>query len=521
MSEPTTDDYIASIQDAKANGHTYDINFDQLPDKVDQTKLVQALSEGLPDGYSQSFQQASDAGHTLNVDFSAVQPPADSMANHPILDTVEKTAELGGLAAGGMAGAGAGAMTSPVTGPVGPIMGSVAGAGLGYGAVKSGADALNRTLGYAPPKSLKDNAIDTTAEVGEGSKMQLYGEGAAAAAQGVVQGAKAAFPYAEKVLKTLPKPVADRLMANPRLPEQYSGTPGAIEDAVTSVQDGLKALKQKASSIYDDVLENVGLGNPKTPEEAALKASDPKTFRVLPPKDIGTAYLDLVTDPSISDADKLAKAVKINKAINATVKWAGAGQNVKPVSDDLAPTLQTVKDGVMSLLRSIPGGEAVVAADDTWHTMRQVYDTLQPNLADTGKATAWLTKVISDEGTASATTKQALQTLDAAVGKPLSEDAMNHIAVGLMKRPMADSMMGKMGMILALMHPGARLASLPILIGAQSPTVATAMGRGIANTGDFLASHSGMVAPALAGLYNGVKGLPTTNHSSMPSQRDD
>lgn len=521
MPEPTTEDYIKAITDAKANGHAVGLDFSNMPDGVDQATVVKALSNGLPDEYHQALMDASDGGHSINLDFSTIKPQ-DSMANHPILDTVEKTAELGGMAAGGIAGAGAGALTSPVTGPVGPLAGSVAGAGLGYGAVKSGANALNQVLGYTPAQTLGDASKEAVSAVGEGAKTQLEGEGAGAALGAGLKGAKAAFPYVAKFLKTMPKPVAERLMADPELPTKFSGTPGAIEDAVGKMQDGLKVLKEKASQIYEEALSGLGLGNPKTAEQAAEKLANFKAMKVIPPKDIGTAYLDLVTNPSISDVDKLAEAVRLNKSINATTKWAASGQQVAPVASDLAPTLQKVKDGVMNLLKSIPGGDKIIEADHAWHLMRQVYDTLQPQLADTGKATTWLTKVISDEGTASATAKAALATLDKATGSPVSSDAMNHVAVGLMKRPMAESMIGKMGMMAAILHPGGRLLTLPVAVGMQSPMLQTLAVRGGAAVNEALAgANSHMLGPMIQGLHQGVQNLPDPSRSGLPSQKDD
>lgn len=492
MSDPqvSTDDYLRAIQYAKDNGHTVNIDFSTLPDGVDSKAIASAMGNGLSEDHNNALSMASENGHTVTQDFSVT---------HPILDTVEKTAELGGMAAGGIAGAGAGALTSPVTGPVGPVAGSIAGAGLGYGAVKSGAEALNQMMGYTQPKTLGDDVSQTASDVGEGAKTQAVGMAAGTVASKGIDAVKAAYPWITNLISKVPKTVAQMFTQDPELPSKYSGSTKDIESSVKAVQDGLETLHDQASQAYSDAMDKLGLGGPKTADAAAESLSSGGGKSVNPAK-IGENWKALQTAwPQLSDSAKLQGLALINEDINANLKWAKAGQSVDPIASRLTPYLETIKTGVKKAMDALPGGQILKDADNQWHEFRQIYNTLQPNLKDTGEATKWLTNVVSDHGTATATPKALLQALDAKLGQPVADTAQKQIASNLLKQPLGTSLVGKMSMVMGLIHP-ARLATLPMAIGVQSPAVQTKVMQGAMALQGLLKASPQLAPTVTAGL---------------------
>lgn len=469
---PDTDAYIYAIQEAKAAGHTVNIDFDNLPDGVDASKVAAAAGEGLPGAHQAALSDAADNGHAASINYGAI-------LNSPY---VKQAVGLGELAADPI-GTSAEALIHPedtaesalktplgqaalpaVGGAIGGMMTGGNPLGMGGGAmVGEGAKQL-LDKSFAPELAPKSNTEAALSLAAQGVTPVAF--------EGAMSAAKSVYPWLAKMFTKLPLPVAKMFMENPDLPSQFVGSEESVGKAVGDVQQGLEALHQQASSLYGETLQKLGLAGPQTADEAAQALVNGEA-KAVSPATIGQDWKNLQTNwTALDDTDKLQELSRLNQDINSNLKWAKAGQMVDPVSSKLSPLLNTVKTGVKQALTTVPGGSDLAQADETYHEFRQLYNSLQPNMADTGKATEWLTKVVSDPSAASATPKAMLSQLDQAVGSPVGDTAQKEIAANMLKKPMADTMLGKMMGLMAVIHPG-RIESLPLVAAAQSPYMQT------------------------------------------------
>ncbi len=225
-------------------------------ESVDNTELTSRMLEKYPQ-YKSSVELPSSQ-------------PAEKQPSQ-LLDTAQKTMELGGTVFGGIAGGAAGS----ALGPAGTVAGGVAGAGLGRALGTQVGETIKRYAGESKTPSILDQFKQLGESGAQGAKDQATGEAVGAVAKPVVSWLGDAV---NKGLAKLSKwklgaSVSEKgaeIAANKRfdLPKVSEGD---IETGVSNVQKALTEAKDKAGKVLNEAKS--GLGLPVTVEErvAALK----------------------------------------------------------------------------------------------------------------------------------------------------------------------------------------------------------------------------------------------------------
>lgn len=192
----------------------------------------------------------------------------------PIMDTVQKTLELGGTVFGGIAGTAAGATTSPVTGPVGPLVGGVAGAASGRALGTATSNVIRNYMHPEQTPQLSDQFKDVGQSAVQGAKDQATGEAAGAVAKPVISSlgdfvnSGLAKLSKWKLGASVPERAAE--IAKDKKFDLPSPTKADIETGVSNVQKALTEAKSKAGAVLNKAKAQLGLPVTVAEREASI-----------------------------------------------------------------------------------------------------------------------------------------------------------------------------------------------------------------------------------------------------------
>lgn len=196
----------------------------------------------------------------------------------PIMDVVQKTAELGGTVFGGIAGAATGTLADPLIGPLGTVGGGIVGAAAGRALGTSASNVVRNYMNPAQTPSLGDQFKDVAASAAQGGKDQATGEAVGAVAKPVISSLGEAINSGLAKLSkwklgaSVPEKAAeiakDAKFNLPKVSQEE------IETGVEKVQQALTNAKDKAGSVLNKAKADVGIPVTVADKEASLLAGN-------------------------------------------------------------------------------------------------------------------------------------------------------------------------------------------------------------------------------------------------------
>lgn len=475
---------------------------------------------------------------TPAVDFEPIQETVPKPEATPVMDTVQKTLELGGTVFGGMAGATAGTLADPVVGPAGTVGGGIVGAGLGRAAGTSFSNVIRNYSNPSQTPSLGDQLKDVASSGVQGAKDQATGEAVGAVAKPVLT------PVISRLGDTINAGLAKlskwRLGAS--VPEKAAeiaqeakfnlseGSQPEIEKGVENVQKALTEAKDKAGAVLNKAKSDIGIptsiadreaslvkyGNPHGLGSDVINADTQAMLDSKSPEELSAniaKFKQLQTSGNEDPALTARVANALQDKINNFVDWQKTGSVTEGVLKQQYKDLgNIVTDNAVGLQ----------GAKGEMSKVLNVFDDLKGKLdSDTpGKAEQFLRNLFTKDNPTNRGYLDKLAQLEHISGKPVLSDLFKQFTgesfSNTMGSPKLASAAAAEGAT-ALMHlnPFGTAASVGYL-GAQSPALIKTLGKASASLSEAsINALKSKLAPAT------IKGLISLkNDPELQSFRD-
>lgn len=425
-----------------------------------------------------------------------VIPKAPVPEATPIMDTVQKTAELGGTVFGGIAGGAAGTFGA---GPVGTLVGGVAGAAAGHALGTAASNVVRNYMSPSQTPSLGDQFKDVAQSGAQGAEDQATGEAVGAVAKPIISSLGDAINSGLAKLSTwklgasVPEKAAE--IAKEAKFNIPSATQEDIEAGVSNVQKALTNSINKAGETLNKAKSDIGIPVSVADKEASLLQYG-NTHGLGPDviNDATQEMLDSKTPEELSA--NIAKFKQMQTAGNSdpalTARVANALQNkigdfvdfTKP-GNDIEGVLKKqygdlgriVQDNAMNLK----------GAKSNFSEVKDLFDDLETQLASDkdGKAEQFLRNLFTKDTPVNRGYLDKLAQLEHISGKPVISDLFKQFTgeafdktIGSPKLASAAAAAGGE----ALLHTNIPTAlSSAGYLAAQSPALIKTAGKASAN----------------------------------------
>ncbi len=426
-----------------------------------------------------AFEDTQPLGKPAFEDTSPIdsQPSWKSNLSAVARPVLEVGGAMGGSALGG--------------GPETPV--GIAGGVVGYGAGKAGADFLDTQLGLKQPiqnlgQAVGETGSDVVSGMGNevmGKVLQpvlgLAGKGISKAVGLGKDVAEAVLPGVFKGTASIPEKATQMVISDPQILKQYEGTPEAIQGRVQNIQSAFMQAKQKVGQVLGQAFQKyAGMGNPigdfiegSTPPAqsidqlrasyAAAKSGD--LFEI--PNNAGGA------DP-MSNQEKLGVLTNLKREIQSHINFNKAPITLQPIDSVKDAALKKMAADVDEVRTALPNGKKLAVVDNAWKNINDIYDTVQKDLADPGKAQDTLMRLLKGDQTWLTAGRMgqkvdAIKQVEKMTGQNILEPALKELTAsifnqnagkGLLPTLLAGGEMGTAATALMLGHPLVALGAM-------------------------------------------------------------
>lgn len=158
-------------------------------------------------------------------------------------------------------------------------------------------------------------------------------------------------------------------------------TPGDMvtERQVTGFKPGEEFAVQKSQPSRGDILVHK-----KWADDAFLKG-DKSALDKLYREYVGTPKSDTSQLP-ITNSDRLQMLTRLKRAINQQVTFGKAPATLNPITSPEEAAFKKMASEVDDMRGKLPNGRRLAAVDDAYKEIHDLYDTVQKDVADPGKA---------------------------------------------------------------------------------------------------------------------------------------
>jgi len=401
------------------------------------------------------------------------------------------------------------AAARPVLEMGGAVVGSLLGGGpelptgiasgvLGYGAGKSAADLLSRSLGVQQPiqnagQAVQDVGGDVLAGMNNESMgkilspvLGLVGKGISKTLSGAKSIAGAALPGIFKGTASIPEQSTAMVINDPQILKQYEGTPETIQQRVQNIQSAFLQAKQKVGQVLGSALQKyAGLNNPISD---FIEGSSPptKTIDQLRSDYAGAQSGDLFKTQNLgggsdilNNQDKLGVLTNLKREIQSHINFNKAPITLQPIDSVKDAALKKMSSDVDAIRTALPNGKKLAVVDNAWKNINDVYDIVQKDLADPGKAQDTLMRLLKGDQTWLTAGRMgqkvdAIKQVEKMTGTDILDPALKELTAsifnqnagkGLLPTMLAGGEMGTAATALMLGHP---LVAGGALLGATT-----------------------------------------------------
>lgn len=444
----------------------------------------------------------------------------------PIMDTVQKTAELGGTVFGGLAGGTAGTFGA---GPVGTVVGGVAGAAAGRALGTAASNVVRNYMNPTQTPKLSDQMADVGQSGVQGAKDQATGEAVGAVAKPIISSFGDAINSGLAKLSqwklgaSVPAKAAEIAKASKfNVPDVSQAE---IETGVSNVQKALKDSVNKAGAVLNKAKSDIGIptsvaerensltmyGNPHGLGPDVINGDTQKLLDAKTPEELAAniAQFKKLQAGGNSDPALTARVANaLQDKVNNFVDWQKTGSVTEGVLKQQYKDLGNIVTDNAAGLQGAKGdmSKALGVLDDLKGTL----DSDVP-----GKAEQFLRNLFTKDNPINRGYLDKLAQLEHMSGKPVLSDLFKQFTgeafgktVGSPKLASAAAAEGAT----SLMHGNLLGAGGAAgYLAAQSPALLKNVGKTVAGaTGASLkALNSRIATPAIISGLNTLKTNPT------------
>ncbi len=245
-----------------------------------------------------------------------------------------------------------------------------------------------------------------------------------------------------------------------------------ISTTKTSYKPGeLTALPRKGHS-YNDLLVNKNLA------EQAFEKGDQGAFKKLYKEYVGTPKSD-VDLLKTSDKDKLQILTRLKRETQQLAKFNKAPITNAPIDTAKDAAFKTISADLDKIRGQFHGGGALAKVDDAYKSLNDIYDTVQKDLSDPGKAKDTMMRLLRGDNTWLTTGRMktkmdAIRRVEAATGKKILEPAMEELTRQVFKEHMGKGFFANLTRTAATALAGGGIATgNPLALAAAGATLAS------------------------------------------------
>lgn len=345
----------------------------------------------------------------------------------------------------------------------------------------------------------------------------------------------------------IPQQATEMAIKDPAILKQLEGTQQAVSDKVNKVIDAVQEAKlqvgQSLGKIFkkyagmdspvDEILNSEPeyhsvIGNKTykaggTPEFKGINPNEMtgeiKNQNVTVPEVIGTSpvskparsFDDVKSDwkaakdgslfrtqnnaggnVTMTNAEKLATLTRLkresNKYANYFKQVGYQGTGAAPIDSSMSVAAKKIANDISNssgtgIRDVLANGKKLMAADDAWSGIHEIYNTLQKDLSDPGKAQDAIMKLVKGDvtwltGGRMAQKVSAIRRIEQMTGQKVLEPAMKEMAAAIFKQNYGKGLApivgaGELGTMLTLLgtgHPQAAASLIP-MVAAGSPRI--------------------------------------------------
>lgn len=266
-------------------------------------------------------------------------------------------------------------------------------------------------------------------------------------------------PTAQKI-----NPVESREVGTGLIKKQFQ--PGEIinEKKVSYKPGELHTVPRKSHS-YEDLLINKNL------VKQAFVDNDSSALNRLYRSYVGTPKSDLNL-LTMKPQDKLQILTRIKREIQRETDFNKAPITLKPIDGAKDAALKSMASEIDSIRTKskLPGADVLAGADDAWKSLNEIYDTIQRDLSDPGKARDTLMRLMKGDNTWATSGKfkaksNKIREVELLTGQKILEPAMEELT-----RQVFKDWAGK-GFVSQVLR-GAGAGGALFQMGAQNPLAA-------------------------------------------------
>lgn len=159
-----------------------------------------------------------------------------------------------------------------------------------------------------------------------------------------------------------------------------------------SVNPGDLTTSGRPAKSYDNIFVNKGMA------DQAFKKGDTEALNHLYKEYVGTpqSNMDLL---KVSDKDKLKIVTELKRDVQRQINFNKAPITNAPIDSAKEAALKNIASDIDSMRNNLPNGKRLAAVDSAWKNIHDIYDTVQRDLSDPGKAKDTMMRLLKQDHT--------------------------------------------------------------------------------------------------------------------------
>lgn len=228
-----------------------------------------------------------------------------------------------------------------------------------------------------------------------------------------------AVPVAQKLIESETKDIGTGLASKKFSPGEM------VMGKEVSFKPGRLTTVPRTPPSYDDLLIDKNLA------KQAFEEGDAQALKKLYETYVGTAKSDLSL-LNIKNADKLQILTRLKRGTQKLAEFNKAPITNAPIDTAKDAAFKKMSADIDKLRDKVPGGSKLALVDDAWHQVNDIFDTIQKDLSDPGKARDTMMRILKGDNTWATSGKfgekiKRIKVVEKMMGKSILKPAMDEL----------------------------------------------------------------------------------------------
>lgn len=228
-----------------------------------------------------------------------------------------------------------------------------------------------------------------------------------------------AVPVAQKLIESETKDIGTGLA------RKKFGPGEMVMGKEVSFKPGRLTTVPRTPPSYDDLLIDKNLA------KQAFEEGDSQALKKLYETYVGTGKSDLSL-LNIKNADKLQILTRLKRGTQKLAEFNRAPITNAPIDTAKDAAFKKMSKDLDDMRGKIPGGNKLALVDDAWGQVNDIFDTIQKDLSDPGKARDTMMRILKGDNTWATSGKFAekikrIKVVEKMIGKSILKPAMDEL----------------------------------------------------------------------------------------------